>query len=324
MGIKKYKYLVVSGCSQTYGQACDYEKTWPYRLAKRLGLELINLALPGQGWYFVENHITSFIHHNKDILHECFFILQKSMLERRLDYLETPITPTDIWEQYNMNFVSKTAASALGYKDWEKYTNHPKPEWFFPYNQSNGIWIDEHDVNSFLIFFPEHRHYPDSRHGWKHDGKIPPYMEGQFDELMLYWGRKMYSFHLFLKSLDIDHIMVDGYSPFLSHKLDFKNYYESDEEFEYIKLFWSTDIIEDDEQDVMLYDFKNLKSTWLFDKIDIKNKIDDVVLWSLYQYHSDTSWNIDGGHAGPLGMKKIEKVIYDNLVQKGWFDEIHN
>jgi hypothetical protein len=72
----------------------------------------------------------------------------------------------------------------------------------------------------------------------------------------------------------------------------------------------------------MIYDFKNIKSKWIFDSIDIKYKIDDVVLWSLYQFKPHQSeWNIDGGHAGPKGMDLITDVLYKNLIQKGWFSE---
>jgi hypothetical protein len=41
--MKKYKYLVVNGCSQTSGQMCPVSETWAVKLANRLGLELINL-----------------------------------------------------------------------------------------------------------------------------------------------------------------------------------------------------------------------------------------------------------------------------------------
>ena len=36
--MKKYKYLVVNGCSQTIGQNCVVEETWPVKLSKKLGL----------------------------------------------------------------------------------------------------------------------------------------------------------------------------------------------------------------------------------------------------------------------------------------------
>ena len=133
-------------------------------------------------------------------------------------------------------------------------------------------------------------------------------------------GRKIYSFHLFLKSLNIDHVIVDGYSPFVSHNLNFENYYESEEEFKWVNEFWSTSVVnEKDPNDIMVYDFKNIDSKWIYDSIDIKNKIDDVVLWSLYQFKTHgTEWNLDGGHAGDKGMSLIKDVIKQNLEKKGW------
>ena len=172
-----------------------------------------------------------------------------------------------------------------------------------------------------LGYFPEHRHYPNSRHYWKvgdnHDIE-PPYIKEQIHELMLHWGYRMSSLHYLLKQNNIDHIMVDGYSPFLSYKLDFRNYYDTDDEFEMIKRFWSSEPDEGDEEEVMLYDFKNTTAGWIFDGIDDKYKIDDVVIWNLYMFKHQTSWNVDGGHAGPKGMELIEKVIYQNLQEKSW------
>jgi hypothetical protein len=320
--LKKYKYLVVNGCSQTFGQNCDFEETWPVKLANKLGLKLINLASPGAGWYHVENTTTSFINYNKEIVKDCFFILQKSMLDRRLNYEELPMCRTDIWEQWNIKFISRVALGALGYIDWDKY-DVEKPDWWLNGGQTNGAWKDVEDINAKLFTFPEHRHYPNSRNTWKlgeNSDIYPPYIKEQFEELMLYWGSKLSSFHLFLKTQNIDHIVVDGYSPFLSHKLNFKNYYDDSDEFEFIKRFWSKESMENDEDEIMLYDFKNIKSSWIYDLIDKKYKIDDVIIWSLYQYKVENEeYNVDGGHAGPLGMDRIYDMIYLNLIQKGWF-----
>ena len=83
--------------------------------------------------------------------------------------------------------------------------------------------------------------------------------------------------------------------------------------------------METDENEIMLYDFKNINASWLFDSIESRYKIDDVVLWNLYLYHvGNYSINVDGGHACPIGHDYIEKVIYTNLIEKGWFDEVHN
>lgn len=325
---KKYKYLVTVGCSQTSGQNCEQDETWPVKLSNKLGLKLINLASPGSGWYHVQSVTTDFIQNNKNILNECFFIFQKSMLERTLNYEQIPIVRTDIWEDFNIKYLSKNAVSARGYKDWKKYSNHPKPDyWDKSFPQYTGTYTDCNNVESNLGYFPEHRHYPNSRNPWKlgqNTDIYPPYIHEQFQELMLYWGYQMYSFHLFIKSLNIDHIMVDGYSPFLSHKLKFTNYYDSNDEFEFVKRFWSNESMERDEDEIMLYDFKNINSEWIYDSIESKYKIDDVVIWSLYQYPYGDEWSPDGGHAGPAGMNRIVKVIYQNLINKNWFNEIHS
>lgn len=320
--MKKYKYLVVNGCSQTFGQNCDVDKTWPKLLADKYGLELINLATPGTGWNSLEDTTTNFIHNNRDIIDECFFILQKSMLEREFLYEYTSLCKTDVWEKYNMSFVPHRTIRYLGYNDIKNFHIElpfrrvdDKTQRYGDYEGLNE-WTDA----SVLSYLPEHKHYPNSRHNWKlgeSNDIVPPWIHEQFEQLMLHWSRRMLSFHLFLTSLNIDHLMVDGYSPFLSYKLDFRNYYDTDEEFEFVKKFWGT--ISDDPDDEMVYDFKNIKSGWVFDSIDNKYKIDDVVLWSLYQFKTNRKYNDDGGHAGPKGMELIADVIEKNLKEKGWF-----
>lgn len=328
----KYKYLVVSGCSQTQGQCCNVSKIWSKLLADELNLELINLATAGSGWYTLETTITSFINSNREIVKDCLFILQKSMLERCLDYENLPLFPSDVWEEYNINYLSQNTIRVQGYRHWENY-GFKRFEYKLAKHedegQTRGMYgmFEDYDVQTRLkkfTYFPEHRHYPNSRHNWKPvvDGVefSMDFIEEQFNELMLHFGQRMLSFHLFLKSVGADHVMVDGYSPFLSYKLDFKNYYDTDDEFEMVKRFWSSKPDEGDEDEVMLYDFKNISSGWVFDEIDNKYKIDDVVLWSLYQFKEQQSWNYDGGHAGPDGMKLIKEVILENLVKKGWIE----
>jgi hypothetical protein len=330
MGLSKYKYLVVNGCSQTMGQNCHIDKTWAQLLANRLGLKLINLASSASGWYTLETTTTSFIHNNKDIVDECLFILQKSMLERGLDYGNLPLYPSDIWEDINIKYLPENTIRIHGYNNWKKYTKFVIDDEFMVKNDTYqsrpmyDLFQGNQDLMK-LFYFPEHRHFPNSRHHWKiktHNGKEkwPEYIQEQIDELLLHFGQRMLSFHLFLKSMGADHIMVDGYSPFLSYKLNFKHYYDTDEEFDWVKRFWSNNPDEWDEDDVMLYDFKNTKSGWIFDQIDDKYKIDDVVLWSLYQFKTDHEWCPDGGHAGPKGMELIEKVIFENLQEKSWIN----
>lgn len=327
--MKKYKYLVVNGCSQTTGQNCILEETWPVKLADKLGLELINLAVPGSGWYHIQNSTLSFIQNNKEILDKCFFILQISMLERRLDYLEVPNVRTDIWEKWNIKYLSKVAVAAKGFIDWEKYY-YPdvKPEdWDGAYPQFSTLFAEPNNIFSKLLFFPEHRHYSNNNNVWKigdNFDEFPPHIYEQFEELMIYWGREISSFHLLLNQINIDHIIVDGYSPFVSHQLNFHNYYENKQEFNFINKFWSKSPMIEDQPEIMLYDFKNIKAKWLFDLIGDKYKITNTILWNAYLNQHGPEWSPDGGHAGPKGMDRILIMISDNLIKKGWFDEIHN
>jgi hypothetical protein len=328
--MKKYKYLVVNGCSQTAGQGCIIEETWPAKLSKKLGLELINLATPSTGWYHVQNSTTSFIQNNKEILDDCFFIFQISMLDRRLNYEEIPIVRTDIWEKWNITYMSKSANSAKGFIDWKKYSAiELKPEWWDgAYPQYTTTYSESHSIDAKLEFFPEHRHYSNLNNHWKLGPDfniLPPHIHEQFEELMVYWGREISSFHLFCKNIGLDHLIVDGYSPFVSHQLNFDNYYENKQEFDFIKRFWSKHPMREDQPEVMLYDFKNIKGKWLYDLIDDKYKITNTILWnSFLNQPPGSEWSPDGGHAGPKGMDRILEMVWDNLVNKGWFDEIHN
>lgn len=325
----KYKYLVTAGCSLTFGQGCDYDKTYPSLLADKLGLKLINLAVCGTGWYSLQSSITSFVNNNKDILDECFFVLQTSTLERRVNYTEIPIVRSDAWEEYNIQFISKIQTAALGWNDWEKYYDINKKPAEFKFNGRNGYHIsDPHEIDCSLIYFPEHKLYPNSRNRWKYpteNGDIfPPYIHQQFEGLIEHWAQQISSFHLFLKVNNVNHIIVDGYIPLVSYKLNFRNYHNKESEYDMTKKFYSSDSDDlnqklESSDEYMIYDFKNIKSGWMFELIDSKYKIDDGIMWSLFSWKPHNSdWNIDGGHAGPKGMELISNMIYNNLVEKKW------
>lgn len=312
--MKKYKYLVVCGCSLTYGTDCPVEQTYPKLLADRLGLELINLATPGAGWLTLEAVVASFINNNQDIIKDCFFILQQSLLERELPKEHTPIHKSDVWEKWNVSFLPQTVVTYHGYNDWNAYDYYNvKPDWWDSIDpQNKRPWGSNMPKTSQEKLIHEHSHS-------NSNNIIISYLYEKFEEIMLYWATRTSSFHLFLKNLSIDHIIVDGYSPFMSYKLNFTNYYESVHEYNIITMHWSrTNKLVSGE--VALYDFKNIKSGWLFDKIDIKYKVDDVVLHSLFSLKRDKQWNTDGAHAGPLGMKLIADVLHKNLLDKKWME----
>lgn len=301
--MKKYKYLVVIGCSQSYGQHCPQDKIYVQLLADKLGLTLVNLSTPSAGWYSVETNVTSFINNNRSILDECFFILQKSTLDRRVNYSEIATCKTNVWNKWNINYLSPI-----------NFIHH-------------GCMDEALTINDVMTHkFPEHKLHINNKQVLINFKENKLLIQEQFEELMLHWAVRIHSLHLFLRHLDVDHIIVDGYSPFVSYKLNFTNYYDTNYEYEMVKLFWSTDSMYVNTELEIIYDFRNIKAGWIFDSIDIQYKIDDVILYDLYRFKSikgavDDSWNIDGGHAGPLGMKLIADVIYKNLVTKGWFKE---
>lgn len=341
--MKKIKKIVTIGCSLSQGLFCGVDEIYSKILSDRFGCENINLSVPGSGWGDIESTTLSFIQNNKDTLDETLFILQNSTIDRGLNYNEISLYKTDLWKKYNIDYTTMTNFSYLGVNDYEKY-NYPKPstdghgsyqdnverydknEIHFlpiklkPYNELESNNFKRSEKWARLKFFPIHKHYENPKFPWKLGSElniIPNLIEEQFDELMLYWGKRMLSFHLLLKKLSINHIFVDGYTPFLSNNLEFENYYDTDEEFVYVQRFWD---FENDDDSVYSYDFKNIKSKWLFDLIDKKNKIDDVVLWSLFQFKDIPSdWNKDGVHAGHKGHKLISNVLEMNLIRKGFF-----
>jgi hypothetical protein len=337
------KKIVTVGCSLSQGFFCEADKIYSKILSDRFGCLNINLSVPGSGWNDIESTTLSFIQNNKNILDETIFIIQNSTIDRSLNYNEIPLYKTDVWEKYNIDYVTMTNLSYLGSNNHNKF-KYPKPlmdshgvyqtsterynknEIHFlpiklkPYNEYKSNDFKKSEKWAKLKFFPIHKHYENPKFPWKL-GKdldvIPNLIQEQFQQLMFYWGKKMLSFHLLLKKLSINHIFVDGYTPFLSNNLEFENYYDTDEEFLYVQKFWN---LKNDDDSVYSYDFKNIKSKWMFDLIDKKNKIDDVVLWSLFQFKDIPSdWNKDGVHAGYKGHKLISEVLEKNLIKKGFF-----
>lgn len=331
--MKKYKYLVTNGCSLTWGEGCKKEETYPYLLAKKLNLQLINLAIPGTGWYNLETSTTSFIHNNPDIIDECFFLLQNSTIDRGIDYNHLPLYYSKNRKKYNMDFVSMYEFSHFGKGDeifidveQKKPVLYKREEIHFPAVKYEAYCHSDHSIfrNSEkwakLKYFPRHRHYLNSEFKWKigeNNDKFPPYIHEQFEELTLHLAQRIKSFHLYLKSFNIDHVLIDGYFPLLSYKLNFFNYYSSFDELNMVNKFWSNEEYDDDE---MVYDFQKIKCGYIIDTIQDEYKIDDLVLWSLFTFKDvDGEWSHDGVHAGKKGMELICNVLYQQLTKKNWF-----
>jgi len=85
----KISHLVVNGCSYTYGHGIwdPIKDAWPSIIAKRLGVPLINLAIPGQGNTAIYRRTMEYFY--KDLFHNNnpFYIHAYSQSSRREVYL---------------------------------------------------------------------------------------------------------------------------------------------------------------------------------------------------------------------------------------------
>lgn len=309
----KPKYLVIIGCSLSFGQDVEYEETWGYYLAKELGLELINLSSGGIGFSYIEDVLNQFIIKNKENIQEYFFIIQNSELNRCYDYQNYCYIPhkNKTLEKYGIDVLSRVSSLMIG---GDKINRDCSPR-------------DENEVKYYYQYtnefnFPNHRVNPNFRNPWYievNDEKIePPEIDKQFQNLINHWSYKNLSIHNLLKGLGIKHLLVDGYFPLLSHQLEFRNYSEyQDDDFYFTKQFWSNEEIIDGETEIKLYDFKNIHSKEYIKQISSQNKIDDCVLWTLFSFREpQTDWNLDGGHPGVKGHKLIFKVLHQNIIEK--------
>ena len=85
----KISHLVVNGCSFTYGQGIEnpIQDAWPSLLAKRLGVPLVNLALPGQGNTAIYRRTMQYFYKDLFNHNNPFYIHAYSQSTRREVYL---------------------------------------------------------------------------------------------------------------------------------------------------------------------------------------------------------------------------------------------
>ncbi len=78
-------HLVVNGCSWTYCQGLDDPKTqgWPALLANRLGVEVVNLAVPGCGNDSIHRRTYEYVYENLPTGSKPFFVIGWSQFWRR-------------------------------------------------------------------------------------------------------------------------------------------------------------------------------------------------------------------------------------------------
>lgn len=308
----KYKTLVVVGCSLTFGQYVKYDETWGYLLAKELGLDYVNLGCGGTGWYYAEEVVKTFVLENQENIDDFLFIIQKSELNRRPNYEEVAFIPVqnENLKKYNINLIPRIAYEFIGPKEGVRSC-----EPIAGFDQYS--WV--HDFN-----VPNHRVNPNFRNQWwvdldnKGEPAPHPNTDIQVESLLTHWGYSIFGLHKFLKEFNVKHILVDGYFPLLSCKMNFKKYdCFNDDEYQLTKDFWSSKSMEGDEDEILLVNHDNPKLINIIDKIDTQNKIDDVVLWMTFFWKAhSTDWNVDGGHPGTKGHQAIKEIILENIKEK--------
>jgi hypothetical protein len=78
-------HLVVNGCSWTYGQGLEDPKTqgWPALLAKKLGVEVVNLAVNGCGNGSIHRRTYEYVYENLPTGSKPFFVIAWSQYWRK-------------------------------------------------------------------------------------------------------------------------------------------------------------------------------------------------------------------------------------------------
>ena len=95
----KISHLVVNGCSYTYGHGIDdpIVDSWPAIIAERLGVPIVNLAIPGQGNDAIFRRTMQYFY--KDLLHDSkpFYIHAYTQSSRKECYLLEGNAPHQYW-----------------------------------------------------------------------------------------------------------------------------------------------------------------------------------------------------------------------------------
>ena len=83
--IVEISHLVVNGCSWSYGYGLDNprEQAWPALLARILGCELVNLAVPGCGNESITRRTYEYVYENKRFGNNPLFVIVFSQLWRK-------------------------------------------------------------------------------------------------------------------------------------------------------------------------------------------------------------------------------------------------
>lgn len=147
-------HLVVNGCSYTYGHGIEnpIDNAWPSLVAKKLGVPLINLAIPGQSNYAVQDR--TFKYFFKDLYNDNnpFYIHAYTQSQRRefylaKDYAGSPYQDYSLLDSGDYGKITRMEKEIILETD-EYCLNLLEEKKFHIWHSINGL-LDSYNVNHF-------------------------------------------------------------------------------------------------------------------------------------------------------------------------------
>lgn len=115
--IDQDNYILFTGCSHTMGVGLELEKTYPYQLSKKLGMDYYNLAMPGSGIDALEYNL--FTWYFKIVKKPKLLIIQYPDHSRFMEYnpLHERVMPKGSWsrEPKCVSFIVNAEESGMFY-----------------------------------------------------------------------------------------------------------------------------------------------------------------------------------------------------------------
>lgn len=145
-------HLVVNGCSYTYGHGIEnpIDDAWPSLVAKKLGVPLINLAVPGQSNYAVQDRTFKYFFRDLYNDNNPFYIHAYTQSQRRevylaKDYLGQPYQDSILIDTSNHGKITRVEKEIVLETDHYclKLLEEKK---YHIWHSINGL-LDSHNIN---------------------------------------------------------------------------------------------------------------------------------------------------------------------------------
>ncbi len=131
--MKNKKYLVVCGDSFTEGHMLGEIGSWAYPLAKKMNLELINLAIGGMGNEWISNMLITYLQRKEIPMDEVIVMVAWSDVSRQMIYFN------NIMGEQNNNITHIVPGDLLTNNDDLEH-NSPHEEMIWVYENRNSLF----------------------------------------------------------------------------------------------------------------------------------------------------------------------------------------